>query len=239
MLDFDGTLAPITADPSPARISSSARRALEACIRRLPIAVISGRALSDVRKRVGIHSVWYVGNHGLEWSLGPSRGRAKISRKNEDELRTASRGLRVVAKRYPGTFVEDKRLSLSLHFRHIPPSQIVRLRREMRTVLAPLSRYIESKEGQEYVFNVRPKGGPHKGNAVRMIRAKFPLRALPIFIGDDATDEDAFHALKKGVTIRVGKRAGSAARYYVRTRADVDRFLSILAGLHKRKSRAT
>lgn len=231
MFDFDGTLSPIVADPRTATISPSARRSLVACVRKFPVVVISGRALSDVRRRVGIRGVWYAGNHGLERSYGSVHGRARISPKVRSALRTACRALSDLMDEYPGLRVHDKRLSLSVHVRNVRTSQLASLRRDVRAILTPLGRQgIEFKEGQEYIYNVRPKDGPHKGGAARMACAQLPRRFLPVFIGDDATDEDAFRVLKRGITIRVGKSRGSVARYYMRRRVEVDRFLSALAG---------
>ncbi|MBI4088332.1 trehalose-phosphatase [Candidatus Kaiserbacteria bacterium] len=229
MCDFDGTLAAIVPDPKSARISNGARRALRACTGSFIVAILSGRALPDVRRRSGIRGAWYVGNHGLEWALGAKRGRARLPFATMRALRSAWRELEKLARRYPGIFLEDKRLSLSVHVRRVHSSHAAPLRSDIRKALAPFAQKLVAKEGQEYVYNVRPKKGPDKGGAARLVRQNAPRRAFPVFIGDDETDEDAFKALKTGITIRVGKRRGSAARYYVRTRAEVDGILNKLA----------
>src|SRR3989344_1207942 len=80
MLDFDGVLAPIVPHYKDARMSAKTRRLLAACARRGKVAVISGRALADVRARVSLRRIWYAGNHGAEWAMGAARGQARPAR---------------------------------------------------------------------------------------------------------------------------------------------------------------
>lgn len=230
MSDFDGVLSPIVRDPYRARISKRARASLIACAKKFPVVVISGRALADVRARVGIPGIWYAGNHGLEWHFGADRGHASINAASIRALKDAKRAFVSLSRRYPGVIVEDKRRSISVHFRGLSRTHTTTFRREVKA-LAPVFRVrgIVIEEGQEHVFNVRPKKGFNKGSAALHALKRLPKKSLPIFIGDDTTDEDAFRALRKGVTIRVGKKAGSAARYFVSDRRAAERFLAHLA----------
>lgn len=230
MCDFDGTLSEIAKTPPQAHISPAARRALARCVLTFPVAIITGRSLSSVRSKARIPGLWYVGNHGLEWFVAKERGETKLPKQVMRALVDAYKTIRSLAPRYPGLFVGNKRLTLSVHTRNMTPRDRQAFRRHLRKVFAPFSkRGLVLREGQEYVYNVRPKKGPNKGDAVRLIRSRAPRGTAAIFIGDDTTDEDAFRALKKGITIRVGKRKGSAARYFVNTRTDVDTFLKKLA----------
>lgn len=227
MLDFDGVLAPIVARPNMARIGKRTRSLLAACARRGRVAVISGRALADVRTRVGLSDIWYAGNHGAEWQMGKACGREKLSRALGARLREACVAFAELSRRYRGAVVEDKGLTFSVHFRALKRGSAAWFRKDAERVAKKFARFLDIREGGEYIFNVRPRAGRTKGDAVRLARICAPAKAVPIYIGDDTTDEDAFRALKDGITIRVGKSASSAAEYFFKSRASVDKFLRI------------
>lgn len=230
MLDFDGTLAPIVENPEKARMPPSTRKALHACALTMPVVIISGRALSDLRRRASVPGVWYAGNHGMEWYFGDKARRIALSRDIRAALGRAARALRATAARYRGARVENKELTLSLHFRAVSPANRAHLRLAVARVMKPLAKEgIAYSEGQEYVFNIRPREGLDKGGIARFALAHIKGKRTPIFIGDDDTDEDAFRALRSGITVRVGKNAKSAARYYVSRRAQVDAVMVALA----------
>ncbi|MCR4280936.1 MAG: trehalose-phosphatase [Candidatus Kaiserbacteria bacterium] len=229
MLDFDGVLAPIVARPNMARIGKRTRALLAACARRGRVAVISGRALADVRTRVGLSDIWYAGNHGAEWQMGKARGREKLSRALGTKLREAREAFAELSRGYRGVVVEDKVLTFSVHFRALARPHSARFRKDAERVAKKFAHFLDISEGAEYIFNIRPRAGRTKGDAVRLARKSASAKAVPIYIGDDTTDEDAFLALKGGITIRVGKSASSAAEYYFKTRASVDKFLRNLA----------
>lgn len=229
MLDFDGVLAPIVTDPRAARMSRRTRTLLIACARHHQVAVISGRALSDLRSRVGLPGLWYAGNHGAEWRMGKMRGREKHARTVDLELREALRAFIALARRYPRVIVEDKGLTSSVHFRNLSSSRVSQFKKDVQRIAKKFERSLDTEEGNEYVFNIRPRKSRTKGDAVRLARTCAPSRAVAIYIGDDTTDEDGFRALPLGITIRVGKRRGSAARLFVKSRAEVDTFLEALA----------
>src|SRR3989344_8465946 len=126
MLDFDGVLSPITKMPGEARISPAARRALGVCAKKMPIAIISGRTLSDIEKRVGLKGVIYAGSHGLEWKMNGRIHRKKISPKVQSTFQTARKSLLRYAKLFPKLYVEDKSGCLALGYRSLsaePPSR--------------------------------------------------------------------------------------------------------------------
>ncbi|MCR4325748.1 MAG: trehalose-phosphatase [Patescibacteria group bacterium] len=232
MCDFDGTLAPIVADPEKAHMTPHTRAALKACAKHMQVVIISGRALSDIRKRVGIPGVWYVGNHGLEWRFGRRGGHIRLTQDKERTLSATRLALDKIVSRYPGSIMEDKIFTLSVHFRAVPAARRGAFKRAVQKAAAPFrSKGISSSEGREYVYNVRPKAGFDKGWAARFALAHVKGKSLPIFIGDDETDEDAFRALKhkRGITISVGKRSKSAAKYYVPKREGVDAALVAFA----------
>ena len=140
-------------------------------------------------------------------------------------------------KRWDGVYVEDKMLSISVHFRRARahPRAIEReVRRIARGIGASRLRII----GGILVLNILPKIGWNKGRAAAMMasRLKSSKNAVPVFIGDDATDEDAFRALRRGITIRVknGKNAETSARYTLNNVESVRRFLLWLSALRSR-----
>ncbi len=229
MLDFDGVLAPIVAQPHRARMSERTRALLAKCAQSSPVAVISGRALTDVRKRARLSQLWYAGNHGAEWWMGKLRGREELSSDSFTALHAARDEFRKLSRHYRGVIVQDKALTFSVHFRHLSAVRTPRFKTEVRRIAKDFFRTLDVAEGGEYIYNVRSRTGHTKAFAVKLARRLAPKGAAPIFIGDDTTDEDAFEALPNGITIRVGKHRGSAARYFVRTRKDVDIVLSVLA----------
>lgn len=231
MLDFDGILAPIVVHPERARMSARTRRLLAACARRGRVAVISGRALADVRSRVSLRRIWYAGNHGAEWAMGAARGQARPSRATAAQLRDAKRAFTELVQRYPGAVVEDKKITFSVHFRGLARTRIPRFKKDAVRLARAFIRLLDIAEGSEYIFNVRGRSGRTKGSAVHLARQAAPRRMVAIYVGDDTTDEDAFRALPHGITIRVGKRAKSSARFCIRNRSEVDSILAVLAAI--------
>ena len=191
MLDFDGVLAPIVPHYKDARMSAKTRRLLAACARRGKVAVISGRALADVRARVNLPGMWYAGNHGSEWSMGKARGCERLSKSAARQLRDARDVFIALSKHYPGVVVEDKKLTFSVHFRALPHSLRRSWREQVRRIAKQYKKVLDTAEGSEYIFNVRTRSGRTKGDAVRLARQLSPRRMVPIYIGDDTTDEDA------------------------------------------------
>jgi trehalose 6-phosphate phosphatase len=232
-LDFDGTLTEIVDDPS-APIVNPARRDVLA---RVPapgrwLAIVSGRALADVRERVGIEQAIYVGNHGLEIDA-PGLFRRSAPADAEERLAAllASLSARLASLPAEGAIVENKGLTATLH---------VRPREDDRRHAALGAAVRDAVEAAGFVlragkasWEIRPAGAATKGDALRRLIDSLPGAALArtVYIGDDATDEDAFRALAEGVTARVGPPGvETAARFRVSSPAEVYRFLEILVG---------
>lgn len=223
LLDFDGTLAPLARRPALAKLSPARRKMLAGLTRRpgLKLAVISGRKLSVVRRLVGLERAIYLGNHGFEalaggryWVLPAARRYVKLLRRIRSSLKTSLR--------YPGLLVEDKELTLSVHFRALPPARLAAFKKDFTRALAPWRNAVKVTTGKK-VFEVRPPLAWNKGKAVRwLIKRLGPGEYYPVYIGDDRTDEDAFRALRgRGLTYRVGRPAATAARYHLKNVAAV------------------
>jgi trehalose 6-phosphate phosphatase len=218
-LDFDGTLAPIVSDPSAARMPAATRAALARAARLFPCVVISGRSREDVRRRLGrLPVAAVVGNHGLEPSSKKGAW-ARLVARWLPRLRRALEGI-------TGVVIEDKGLSVAVHYRHAR----AKVRAREAALAAALSlgavRIVPGKQ----VLNILPAGAPDKGSALRDARRRLRCEAA-VYVGDDDTDEDAFAAEGEDtlLAVRVGRRRGSAARYYVDDPGEVAVLLARLA----------
>lgn len=225
--DFDGTLAPIVEDPAQARMPAETRQSLVqlAGSDKFSLAIISGRALSDLRERVGLENLIYAGNHGLEIS-GPGFDFVEPEAARQLEaLGELSQRLRVPLRHVPGVEVENKVLSASVHFRRAPAASLAEVREMVEAEVDTVGSPFEVTEGRK-VFEIRPRVDWHKGMAVGWIReGSGHPEALCIYVGDDLTDEDAFLALPGGITVSVGQTRKTSARYYLEHQESVQEFL--------------
>ncbi|MDD4893932.1 MAG: trehalose-phosphatase [Candidatus Omnitrophica bacterium] len=239
-LDFDGTLTPITDTPDKAQLSKKTKALLEeiAGNSRIKLAFISGRAIGDIKNKIGLKNAIYAGNHGLEIE-GPRMkfkplvpaGFRKILKKIKDNLKTNTASFR-------GVLIEDKGSSLSLHYRLVDRSKIPQIKRIFhQTVISYLaSNKIKIKSGK-MVLETRPPIEWDKGRAVlrlliRQIFVSGKDNVLPIYIGDDIADEDAFKVLKnKGLTVFVGAPKKSYAQYYLKDPKEAIHFLRSLPAI--------
>lgn len=239
-LDYDGTLTPIVETPEKAIISQRTKNLLERLSKspKCKIAIISGRVLKDIKNKVGLKNIIYVGNHGSEIK-GP-----KI--KFESPM---SPGCRAILKRIKteltqrlslikGIIIEDKGFSLSVHFRLVDKKQIPQVKTIVHetTIVYVVRNEVKIKPGK-MVLEIRAAGEWNKGKVVLWLlaRQKFIIKdrtTIPIYIGDDVTDEDAFKALKdKGLTIFVGRPKPSYARYYLKNPKEVVELLRRILSL--------
>jgi len=237
LLDFDGTLAPIVDRPELAAMPDLTRRALERLMARpgVEVAVVSGRGLADARERAAIPGIAYAGNHGMEIH-GPGIDRihpeAAAAR---PVLERAASELRGAIAAIPGAFVEDKELTLSVHFRLAPRDRVDEVHAIVRQVVEPLEG-VHLTEGKQ-VIEVRPNVDWNKGRAVLFLldQMRPPLEAPVLYFGDDRTDEDAFRALAgrsasaEGVLVAEHPPGHTAATSFVRTPAEVGEVFAALA----------
>lgn len=219
--DFDGTLAPIVADRSAASMRTETRVLLDRVCKLYPCAVITGRALIDIRGRLcGLPLNHVIGNHGLE----PSDDAAKF----QHQVASVRPELEAALEGFPGVDIEDKSLSLAVHYRRS------RSRKEARRAIYDAVGGLASMRvvPGKLVVNVVPGGAPHKGDAVVRLRAQEGSDTA-IYVGDDVTDEDVFELDQPGrlLSVRVGRSAASAADYFLRDQRQIDPFLSRLAEL--------
>jgi trehalose 6-phosphate phosphatase len=219
--DYDGTLAPIVADPARAAMRDSTRRLLAEAATRYPCVVVSGRAQRDAARWLqGIPVRQVIGNHGVEpWQATPPL--------MAEVRRWAPLLDRRLAGRQ-GVWIEDKTFSLAVHYRKSREKK--KARAAILEAAASLGR--ARLFGGKQVINILPEGAPHKGMA--LLRAREALRCdTALYLGDDVTDEDVFGLDEPGrlLTIRVGPRRASAASYFVRSQPAVDALLDTLLEL--------
>lgn len=227
-LDFDGTLAPLCSHPADAEISPPTRRVLGRLARhpRVKLWVVSGRRVADLRQRVRLRGVRCIGLHG--WEHG--NGKLKRTRTHKFIQRLRRQVAARLAK-IEGVWVEDKFISFVVHY----PSgdgrrrTLAALRKALarRDGLAQARSKVRVLEGKK-VWEILPLEIKGKGAAVRGLLAELKGRVLPIYLGDDMTDESAFESLRGGITVRVGTPRRTKARYELRSPNEVRQFLQKL-----------
>lgn len=226
-LDFDGTLAPIVADPANAQMSDAVRDALRGLVERDSIVttIISGRAVEDLYVRIRVENLIYSGNHGLEIFGRGLRFVEPEADKRRDQLRRLSELLAGRLRHIPGIIVEEKGLTTSIHYRQVSEDLVPGIEQAVRASVATAGAWFRMSVGHE-IFEIVPRTGWHKGAAVKWILQQLgPEAFLPVYIGDDNSDEDAFAVLPEGVTVRVGGQSPTCAQYVVPGPAEVYRFL--------------
>jgi trehalose-phosphatase len=226
LLDCDGTLAPIVREPQEAVISKRMSQTLRS-LAKMPscmLTIVSGRSLEDVRSLVGISGIHYMGNHGLEISgphLNHTDTTAQNCRRSIREIAHTLRRLESV-----GAIVEDKQLTLTVHYRRASLRAIPAIKSSVAAVTRAHPQ-LEVTSGKK-VLEIRPRTEWNKGHAVQWMIKQLGS-GLPIYVGDDMTDEDAFSRLRGGITILVSRqRKASKAKYYLKDITDVYKFLRLL-----------
>ena len=228
-LDFDGTLAPIVPHPDDAELLPEARPVLERLAQRADteVALVSGRGLGDLAERIGLAEVFYAGNHGLEIRGPGLQETLPAAVELTERVQSCAAALHDAVGGIPGVYLENKTLSLSVHYRMIDdePTQL-RVQEGVRRAFEQQSQGLRLTTGKR-VIEVRPDVDWHKGKALlfimRAIEQARGARMLPMFVGDDKTDEDAFRVVPAdGVAVLVGEPGGdTAATSYVRAPDEV------------------
>jgi len=229
--DYDGTLAPIVGRPEDACMSYSMKEALRRLQKRYPLAIISGRSLDDLRARVAIRGVVYAGNHGFEIESGAFSYRMEEAQEFKGQLPAIEAMLIDCLAPFKGVIIENKGFTLSVHYRLVDTREVTSLVDAVGVALEPLKKEgtIRVTKGKK-VIEVRPPVKWGKGRAVTWIleRERF-VETLPVYIGDDETDRDAFRALKgRGISIVVGHR-WKEVDYFLRDQSEVKALLKWLS----------
>src|SRR5213076_1613986 len=226
-LDYDGTLTPIVSHPEDAWLSDSMRQALRSLAARVPVAILSGRDLDDVRGRVHVDGIVYAGSHGFDIA-GAGGLRRELGAAYLTVLDTAETELREALDEIPGAQLERKHFSVAAHYRNVNENDVFRVALAVDAVAAR-HRELRKMDGKK-VYELLPDIDWDKGKAVLWLLEALGLeraKVRPIYIGDDRTDEDAFRALEKsGVGILVNEQPRpTAASYSLKEPTEVERFL--------------
>ena len=234
--DFDGTLSDIVDDPDTAALAAGAADALRSLTARCPVAVLSGRGLDDVRQRIGLPGIWYAGSHGFEL-VGPDgdRHQNEAAAASIPVLAEAATRLREQLAAVSGVAVEDKGFGVAVHYRNAARERVGEVLSAVRA--AGRRTALRVTTGRE-VIELRPDVDWDKGKTLHWVLERIgraeSVDLLPIYLGDDITDEDAFDAVRHdgaGILVRHsddGDRA-TAARYALDNPARVSEFTERLA----------
>jgi len=234
-LDFDGTLAALAETPAQARLQPEFKAALRALssLYGVSVFILSGRTLKSVSKLVGLRNLYYGGNHGIEIKGPGFAWRDASAAKARDLVAEIATDIQ---ERFPpgtGVFVENKVFSASVHYRNLRAAYRRGFFSRMKALMFEQSRALYWRSGHK-VFELLPKGAAHKGNAVERLARRLGC-PLSVAVGDDLTDEDMFRALAgRGVTVRVGRKAGSKAGYFLPGQAEVLRLLRFITAARRR-----
>lgn len=225
-LDFDGTLVDIAPSPDAVRVSSELRELLGMLRERLDgrVAILTGRSADEIERLFDPLSLTIGGHHGLETRSG---GRSTTIDRPAvlDEVIAQ---LRPLEQQHPGVLLEEKPLGIALHFRAAPEAE--------EACRAAVERVAQSSgleiQPGKMVFELKPSGAD-KGKALRRLMSATPFAGtLPVFLGDDLTDEPAFAAAQDmgGAGILIGDRSPSEARYGLPSVEEAVRWLVQAAG---------
>jgi len=210
-LDFDGTLAPIVDDPDDATLPRETRQRLRQLANApdVTVAVVSGRELSDLRERVDLEDIHYAGNHGMELGDGDEARIPDAVEEHQPAVRSVVDRLRESLADVPGCRVEDKHLTATVHLRGVPDDRQAEVAATVRDTAASVDG-VHTSEGKAIV-EVRPDVDLGKGWVVERLRDAHPDH-VPLFVGDDVTDEDGFRAVSdRDGGVLVGSRPDTDA----------------------------
>jgi trehalose 6-phosphate phosphatase len=214
--DFDGTLSPIVEHPGHAVMSGQTRSLLGRLAALYPCIVVSGRARADVLGKLrGVKVARVIGNHGAETEA--------TTRKPGRRLEQWKTSLELELGGLQGVWVEDKGLSLAVHYRQSPQKTEARRRILAATRSLDQVRVVGGKQ----VVNLVVNRAPDKGEALAIERDRLGCSWV-LYVGDDDNDEDAFALDGNLVPVRIGRKQRSHARYYLRTQAEIDKLLELL-----------
>ena len=224
LTDFDGTLTPIRKHPDLAALSEEIRQTLIKFTqdKAIFLGIITGRSLKQIKKLVNIQDVLYVANHGIELEGPGIRSTCPEAKKARSTLWHIYMKLFKSLRHIEGIYVEDKGLSVSLHYRAVKKRGAVeRVRGTLHAITKPFleRKMILLSEGK-MVYEIRPPGRWNKATAIQwLLTDYFPLKfnedALIIYLGDDKADIEVFDSLRgKGLTIFVGNPSNMSTTEY-------------------------
>jgi len=223
-LDFDGTLTPFRKRPEQVRMSRRTRLALERLVRdpRVEICVLSGRRRADVQKRVAVRGIRCFGLHGWE-GAAPAVSEVHVTKllcQAQRQLRRRLAGLSEI-------WIEEKGPTFAVHVRGATAGAARRTGKIVHEVMGSFAPDLRLLPGNQ-VWEVTPADMQGKGATVRALLGRMHPAPLPVYVGDDTTDESAFEVLPRGITVCVGARRPTEAKFALRGAQEVRLFLEKL-----------
>lgn len=239
--DYDGTLTPIVDRPEDATLSDDMRSLLQTLAQHLTVAVISGRDLSDVQQMVQLENLYYAGSHGFDIAgPGDLRQQQAQAQASLPTLDQAEQKLRQRLNSITGTQVERKRFAIAVHYRAAAEADLADIKAIVNDVLSqhPNLRQSQGKK----ILELQPDIPWDKGRAIEWLLHRLQLHSpevVPLYLGDDTTDEDAFRALQdQGISIYVGSPdQPTQADYFLRNSDEVKQFFQALVQQVEQRSR--
>lgn len=237
LFDYDGTLTPIAAHPGAAILSDETRHLLSAlaAMDRFIVGIVSGRGLADLEEMVAVPGLFLAGNHGLEIKGGGMDFVHPEALAFEESLAEVALLLEQELAEVPGVLVHNKRLTLTVHFRNAPEPYGAQVDSTVVAAIEPnvAAGQMKITRGKK-VVEVRPNLDWGKGKAVEKIREFCGDSPLPMFFGDDQTDEEGFAVVQEtgGLAVFVGPaRESTLALHRLDTPAEVGQVLELLTQL--------
>lgn len=230
-LDYDGTLTDIVGEPSQARIGEEERAVLRQLSGLVPVGVISGRALDDVRAIVAVDGLSYSGSHGFEIETIDGRRMSRPEAADAvPQLQAAGEFLTDEVADLGGVVVEVKPYAIAVHTRLAESDSMREAAADLVRETAARFDQLSLRGGKE-IHELRPAMDWDKGAALTQLVGFLPAGHVPLYVGDDETDEDGFLAAERlsGVGIIVGSPPlDTAASYQLKEPDEVLRFLQAL-----------
>ena len=218
-LDYDGTLSPIVANPQDAVLPEETKTILKELSALVPVIILSGRDRQDVAQKIGLKQLVYGGSHGYDIAGAPlGEKRYQGTELVFPALAEAEQHLREQLNGIEGVEVERKRYAIAVHYRNVPEDKIDIIKTIVKQTVE--QQELLKKAGGKKVVELKPIFDWHKGKALLWLLDSMELQAekyLPVFIGDDITDEDALAAVAEegiGIGIIVGSHGGDTAASY-------------------------
>ncbi|MFA6076478.1 MAG: trehalose-phosphatase [Candidatus Paceibacterota bacterium] len=236
LLDFDGTISPIVKKPENAYITKETRSILKKINKVFPVVIITGRSFNVIIKKVGVNNFIYGASHGLEWNFDGKLKNKILPKLITDQLEQFHETLKKIKDTYPSLIIEEKKYSVTFHYHLMPVKDKKFFKKWLKKFLKnvrkrPVIKIFHDKETIDIVPSLNWTKGDIARLALKYLNKKNKIKFKPIYIGDSKTDEDAFYALSKGITIRVGKSNTSTAKWYMKNQNEVKLFLKWLLDL--------
>jgi len=238
MLDYDGTIVPIYPKPELAVLPGSTKKILSSVAKSQGVifSVISGRAREQISKVINIKKTIYVGNHGLEITTPHFKFNSMLSAPMQKKIQDIAQEMETAVIGKKGVIFENKGFTLSVHYRLVDKKNVSAIKKIIKDIVskAAQKQLIKIHYGKK-VIEIRPNVAWDKGKAALWLVKKYKImysgkKIIPVYIGDDRTDESAFSALKKnGLTVRVGYKKNSSAKYTLKDVSQVLEFLKMVA----------